>query len=993
MKRAPFPLREDLSGKSYWRSLGELEGSPEFTESLPAEFPEGAAELPAGVGRRQFLTIMGASMALAGLTGCRRPEEKIVPYARRPEEVIPGTPLYFATAMPFQGTAVGLVVESHEGRPTKVEGNPMHPDSLGATSAFVQASVLDLYDPDRSLAPSERGTERSWDDAAAFLRGVGEKLRAKRGKGLAILTDEQRSPTLARVLAELSAAMPEAKVVRYEPFSREAVRRGTRLAFGKTYETVLDVAKARVIVALDSDFLANEGSPVKQARGFAEGRQPEATKAAMSRLYVIESTHSITGGNADERLRLQSRKIGGFVAELARELATAHKLDLGTELVAALPPGDLDARGQRWIKAVAKDLAANKGRGLVVAGNDQPAEVHAVVHLMNLALTNTGNTVRHVAAFDETPEGPAALLDLAKAIHDKTVDTLLVLGGNPAFDAPADARFADALGEVATSVHLSTHANETSAKATWHLNRAHYLEGWSDVRAEDGTASVVQPLIAPLFGGRTDAEVVNLLLGGAHRAYDLVRATWQKNADPGFEKAWRRALHDGLWQGSAAALEPVAPRPADVAAALRARKPQAGGLEVTFRPDPHAFDGRYANNGWLQELPDSMGKMTWGNAAVLSPTTAKALGVQDGDVLTLAVDGAQAQLPALVIPGHADESITLTVGLGRSVVGRVGKGVGVDVGPLRKSAGFGAAAATATKAGTKVALARTQEHFAMEGRGMVQEGDLAEYLKEPEFVEKRKERLPLFSLWDEKKYEGHKWGMAIDLNACIGCNACTIACQSENNIPIVGPANVMNSREMHWIRVDRYFEGEHPEEATTVTQPTLCNHCESAPCEQVCPVGATTHSPEGLNDMAYNRCVGTRYCANNCPFKVRRYNFLDYHGDLTEIQKLAMNPDVTVRYRGVMEKCTFCVQRINHAKIDAHREGRERVADGAIVTACQQVCPTQAISFGDLNDGKSVVAKQASNPRAYKLLEELNIKPRISYLARIKNPNPELVGA
>ncbi len=992
MKRAPYPLREDLSGKSYWRSLGELEGSAEFQESLPAEFPEGAAEPPTGVARRQFLTIMGASMALAGLTACRRPEEKIVPYARAPEEVIPGKPLYFATALAMHGTAIGLVVESHEGRPTKLEGNPKHPDSRGATTHFVQATMLDMYDPDRSESPRERGTPRPWEDVSSYLRTLGDKLKVKRGKGLAIITDEQRSPTLARVLGELKAAMPDAKIVRYEAFSRVNVRRGTQLAFGKTYETVLDVAKARVVVALDSDFLFNEGSPVKQARGFAEGRQPEQTKSAMSRLYVIESGHSVTGGNADNRLRLQSRKIGGFVFELARELGVAHKLDLG-ELLAALPPGELDPRAQKWVKAIAKDLAAHKGRGIVVAGDLQPAEVHAVVHLVNLALTNTGNTVRHVAAFDETPEGPAALMDVAKGVRDKSIDTLLILGGNPAYDAPADAKFAEALAEAATSIHVSTHVNETSAKAQWHLNRAHYLEGWSDVRAEDGSASIVQPLIAPLFGGRTDAEVIDLLLGGNRRGYDLVRGTWNKDSAPTFEKAWRRALHDGLWDGSTAPLEPVAARPADVAAALKLRKPSAGGLEVTFRADAHAYDGRFANNGWLQELPDSLAKMTWGNAAVLSQATAKALGVVDGEVLTITVDGAQAHVPALVMPGHADESISLTIGQGRTVVGRVGKGVGVDCTQLRHSAAFHSAGASVSKGAGKVALARTQEHYAMEGRGMVQEAELGEYLKEPEFVEKRKEKLPLFSLWEEQKYEGHKWGMAIDLNACIGCSACTIACQSENNIPIVGPENVINSREMHWIRVDRYFEGEGAEEARAVTQPTLCNHCEMAPCEQVCPVGATTHSPEGLNDMAYNRCVGTRYCANNCPFKVRRYNFLDYHGDLPEIGKMAMNPDVTVRFRGVMEKCSFCVQRINHAKIDAHRDGHERITDGAVVAACQQVCPTQAISFGDLNDGKSVVAKQASNPRAYKLLEELNIKPRVSYLARIRNPNPELVGA
>ncbi len=732
MKRAPYDLAPDTTGKRRWRSLGELQRSPAFAAAQARELPEGASDAPDGMGRRTFLTLMGASLALGGLAACRRPEEVIVPYSRAPEEVVPGRPLFFATTLGLMGTAFGVLVESHEGRPTRIQGNPRHPESLGAAGTFLQASVLDLYDLDRSAAPRERGVDRSWDEAAAFLRRTGADLRARRGKGLAVITEAHRSPSLAAELAELSRVMPDAKIVRYDPFGRDAAREGARIAFGRPLDPVLDVEKARVVVALDADLLATEYSPLKQARGFAAGRSAERVGPEMGRLYAIESTFSLTGAAADHRLRMESGMVPAFFAAVVSELVNTHHLGLGAE-IAALPAGPaLSDRALRHARAIAADLAARRGEGLIVAGQGQPPALHALVHLVNHALGNTGKAVRYVAPFDASGEGPSGIVELAASIRAGDVDTLLVLGGNPAYDAPADARFAEALGRVPLSIHVSTHVDETSRAAAWHLNRAHPLETWSDARAEDGTASIAQPLIAPLFGGRTDAEVVDLLLGPGRKAHAIVESTWRAaRGSIGFDKAFRRALHDGLWADSAAAVDTPVPRPGDVARALGDAEAPAQGLEITFRPDPHAWDGRFANNGWLQELPDAMTKLTWGNAASISPATAREHGLADGDVIALTLGGAAIEIPVLIAPGQADGSIALTVGQGRASAGRVGAGVGVDVGPLRASGAFSiASGASLRKTGEHVELARTQEHFAMEGRPLAREGTLEEYAEE-----------------------------------------------------------------------------------------------------------------------------------------------------------------------------------------------------------------------------------------------------------------------
>ncbi|EYF06494.1 TAT-variant-translocated molybdopterin oxidoreductase [Chondromyces apiculatus] len=997
MKRVPLPLApEDPNAKRWWRSLGEHAGSPEFKESLPAEFPPGAALPPEGEGRRQFLTVMGASAAIATLAGCRRPEEHIMPYTRRPEEVVEGNPLYFATTFPFQGTAYGLLVESHEGRPTKVEGNPQHPESLGTTTLWSQAFILDLYDPDRTNSPRNKGQTKTWAEASDFLRAEGERLKAQQGKGLVVLTESHRSPSLAAQLRALREALPQAKVVRYEPFSSDNAHEGERLAFGRPLSMSLDLAKAKTIVTLDADVLSSDGSTVRQARGFVAGRDVDKG-VEPNRLYVIESHLSTTGGSADHRLRIQSRQVPAFAFALAAELGKLG-VDLGAGVAAAAEPKGqgLSEKAKRFVVAIAKELAGNRGRGVVVAGRKQPAEVHAVAHLINQALDaiGEGKPVRFHAAFDEDRDGPTVLTDLAASIGKNEVETLLILGGNPVFNAPADARFAEAIGKVRTSIHLSTVIDETSEKTTWHLNRTHLLEAWGDARSVDGTQSIVQPLIAPLFDGKSELEVLEMLLGGNRSGYDMVRATaLGKAADA--EKGWRKALHDGVWAGSASPVEAVTPAPDAVVKALGAFKGVSmDGLEVTFRPDDHAYDGRFANNAWLQELPDPSVKQTWGNAAGLSFSTANKLGVKDGDVITVSGAGGSITIPVAIMPGQADDSISLTFGQGRRAALRVAHKVGVDTGPIRQSAGFDVASGfSAQRTGGFVQAARTQEHFSMEGRPVAREGSYEEFKKDPTFAKKEAPRPELFNLWTSPVVDqGHAWGMAIDLNACLGCSACVTACQAENNTPVVGPDGVTRSREMHWLRIDRYYDGS-PDEPETISQPMLCQHCESAPCEQVCPVAATTHSPEGLNDMAYNRCIGTRYCANNCPFKVRRFNYFHYNKDHDEFRKLQFNPEVTVRSRGVMEKCTFCVQRINRAKIEAKRDGKTRVEDGKIATACQAACPTQAITFGDLNDPKSAVSERAASARGYKLLEDINVKPRITYLARIRNRNPELEGA
>ena len=955
-------------------------------------------QTPGTVSRRDVLAALATMTAFAALPSCRRPEQKIVPYVRQPEDVVPGNPLHFATALSMMGTAFGVIVESHEGRPTKIEGNPLHPESQGATSSFLQASILDLYDPDRSRGPRKRSLAQTWDSVELMLSDLGQTLEKTRGRSLSIITDCHRSPTMLSAIRDLQKAMPEARIVRYEPFGGGSSAAGLKLAFGRPLEAAYQLSEAEVILALDSDFLGFEGSPIRAARDWSQRRAPE--RGPMSRLYVCESSMTVTGSNADHRFRCASGEILDVLCSVASQLQ-ARELELGEALTREVSRIGGVIRGGPWFEraaVIANDLLSRPGRSLIIPGCRQPAVVHALAHALNQALGNVGICVKYVSPFDDGTAGATALRDLTRSMLAGETDTVLMFGVNPVYDAPGDIPFADALKRIPLSIHVGTHGDETAAACTWHLNRAHPLESWGDAVCLDGTASLVQPLIAPLWGGRTDAEIVRALTGQQGSDFTWVQDTWMRQwGKANFERDWRRALRDGIIEGSAYPPEEVLPDFDHIAAALAGTPPRTAALyEGVFAPDAHSYDGRFANNPWLQELPDSITKLTWGNAARISTAIAQSMGLSDGDVISLSAPNHQIQLPVVIVPGQCESTITLTIGQGKKQAGSVARGVGVNTNPLRSSASpYRTEFTSLEKTGARVQLARTQEHFNMEGRPLALEelvsmrrgtgGDSGPIPRRPGSSTSAR----LAHGAKTKANAGRSWGMSIDLSKCTGCNACMVACQAENNVSVVGIDGVRRKREMHWLRIDRYFTGPS-EEPTTVAQPIVCQQCENAPCESVCPVGATAHSPEGLNDMVYNRCVGSRYCANNCPFKVRRFNYFEYWGTVSEPRRMQLNPDVSVRSRGVMEKCTFCVQRINSAKIDQKKRNSPRIADGTIVTACEQACPTAAITFGDLSDPASRVAQVVSQQRSYRLLDELSLEPHVYYLSKIRNPNPDL---
>jgi len=1002
-------IRERLGssqGQEYWRCLEELADSEQFHKLLIQEFPQQAAGWFDGVSRRDFLRLMGASLALAGLNACGRAapiDKKIVPYVNQPEEIVPGRPMFFATAFPMGGAGTGVLVESHEGRPTKIEGNPNHPASVGATNAFAQASILTLYDPDRSQVVSNAGRISTWN---AFLTAINDDLEAERlsgGAGLRILTETVTSPTLTNQLRQLLAKFPRAKWHQYEPVNRDNAQAGGRLAFGNNVNTVYRFDNADVVLSLDADFLFAGPGNVRYARDFVGKRRVRQNKSEMNRLYVIEVTPSVTGSMADHRLALRPSEMPGFAA------AIAAKIGLPVQ-------STTDAQHSQWIDALVRDLQKHRGGGIVVAGDQQPPVVHALAHAMNQALDNVGKTVIYTDPIVANPvDQSASLRELVRDMETASVKVLVMLGGNPVFTAPVDLRFAEHLAKVPFRVHSSLYDDETSAYCHWHIPETHHLESWSDVRAYDGSVTILQPLIAPLYGGKSSHEVLAALLGGfGDTTYDIVRNYWKTQKIAGdFETFWRTALHDGVVAGTAfqpktvklkalANVDGLSASDASVSETRNSKPARQNSLEISFQPDPTLFDGRFANNGWLQELPKPLTKLTWDNAALMSPKTAERLGLsyQVGarggehgrvftDVIELRYEGRSLRAPAWIVPGHADECITLHLGYGRTRAGKVGNGTGFNAYAIRTAnAPYYGAGLEIRKIGTQYPLACTQFHHSMEGRDLVRAATIEEYRKNPNFVQGEHHQESEGSLYPGYKYEGYAWGMSIDVNACVGCNACVVACQSENNIPVVGKTEVTRGREMHWLRIDRYYKGS-PQNPETYHQPVPCMHCENAPCELVCPVGATNHSHEGLNDMVYNRCVGTRYCSNNCPYKVRRFNFFEYSDFETPSLKPLRNPNVTVRSRGVMEKCTYCVQRINVAKIEAEKENRP-VRDGEIQTACQAACPTQAIVFGDINNREAAVAKLKSESLNYGLLTELNTKPRTTYLAKLKNPNPEI---
>jgi MoCo/4Fe-4S cofactor protein with predicted Tat translocation signal len=976
---------QTMRGEQFWRSLEELAETDHFREFLHREFPQQASEWLDPVSRRRFLQLMGGSLALAGLSACtRQPEEKIVPYVRAPEGSVPGKPLFFATAMPLGGFAHGVVVESHEGRPTKIDGNPKHPASLGATHAFTQASILTLYDPDRSQVLINAGRISTW---GAFFAAVSPQLEAQRlrkGQGLRVLTETVTSPTLSHQLHGLLDVFPEAKWHQYEPVNRDSLHAGARRIFGENVTTQYRFDQAQLILALDADFLSSGPASVRYAHDFMTKRSVRDGQTTMNRLYVIESTPSLTGAMADHRLPMRSAEIIDLTSAVARQLGVLDERRPRPE-----------APGQ-WLNAILSDLQNHRGRSIVIAGEHQPPIVHALAHAINHALGNVGTTVFYTDPVEARPvDQMASLRELVADMEAGLVDLLVILGGNPVYNAPADYGFTEHLWKAKLRVHLGLHEDETAQLCHWHVPEAHYLEAWSDGRAFDGTITILQPLIAPLYGGKSAHELLAALVGQPDRSsYTVVRDYWRRQLPPeDFERFWGTALHEGLIAATALPYRTVEPRGLEIRDSdLPSASVQSlSTLELLIRPDPTIWDGRFANNGWLQELPKPLTKLTWDNAALISPATAQRLGLRNEEVVELRFQGRTMRAPIWLLPGHTDEAVTIHLGYGRWRTGRVGRGTGFNAYVLRtEGAPWGDSGLELHHTGERYPLASTQHHHSMEGRHLVRVGTLAQYLAHPDFVHAMAhDPPPDLTLYPPHAYNRYAWGMAIDLNACIGCNACVIACQAENNIPIVGKSQVAVGREMHWLRIDRYYHGGLDKPAT-YHQPVLCMHCENAPCEVVCPVAATVHDDEGLNVMVYNRCVGTRYCSNNCPYKVRRFNFLQYADYHTPVLKLLRNPDVTVRSRGVMEKCTYCVQRINSARIEAEK-GSRLIRDGEVVTACQAACPSQAIVFGDINDPNSRVSKLKATGLNYGLLIDLNTRPRTTYLARLRNPHPDLV--
>lgn len=1030
-------VKQNMTGQAYWRSLEEYADSPQFRELLGYAGTAVDEQQSAGdLSRRRFLQLMGASMSLAGLTlaGCRRwPEEQLAPYASRPEGHTPGMPTYYATMVERGGAALGILAESYDGRPIKLEGNPKHPCSKGATDPWTQASILTLYDPDRSRSVLEgKGDSRkraAWANFQSFADQHFADLAGSKSASLAVLAQPSDSPSLAAQKAAFLKKFPQAKWYEWEPINRDNSLAGSRLAFGQTLRPQYQLDKAEVIACFDADPLFAHPASLKHARDWARGRKPEQGK--MSRLYVAEPTFTTTGSVADERLPARASAIPSLLQAVAVRLGV-----IGGEA------GSLNGSTQ-WVESLVSDLQASAGKSLIIVGEGQAPEVHALAWAINDKLAALGKTVTLTQEPNQRDQTQAEqLAELVQRISANKVTSLVILGGNPAYDAPADLDFAAALDRVPNSIHLGLYANETSQLCNWHLPQAHELESWGDGRAWDGTVSVRQPLILPLYDGKSDLELLALLQGNKAAGLDIVRSTITPLLSGDHEKAWRQVLHTGILAGSYKTANAAA-KPAQAIASEK-----AGEYEVVFQLDASMYDGRWANNGWLQELPSQITKLTWDNAALMAVADFRKLGLKIGDVVKVTANGKELALPAIAVPGQVAGSIVVHLGYGRTSAGHVGNGVGKNTYQLRTTAGMHVASATLAATGEHELLAVTAEHDLIDPVGeaavreragakhksgtLIKEATLAAYLANPSVVHEGSHgsgiALQLFDppLESPAKRPGgptafndpHAWGMAIDMSSCIGCNACVVACQAENNIPVVGKEEVARSRELHWIRIDRYFKGDPEQNPSVVHQPVMCVHCENAPCEQVCPVNASVHDSEGLNLQVYNRCIGTRYCSNNCPYKVRRFNFFDYHAkdprgaakpwlnipdmqqqsEIDLIKRMVFNPDVTVRMRGVMEKCTYCVQRIKAATITAKNEfargerTKPTINDGEVVTACQQSCPTEAIVFGDLNDPNSRVTKMQQSNRTYKLLNELNTRPRGQHLAKISNPK-EVAGS
>jgi Fe-S-cluster-containing dehydrogenase component len=1015
----------------FWRSLAEYENP-----AGPAETPEFDApfEPPTLPERRRFLQVTGASMALASASACHFKEDKLLPFAQQPEGVVPGVPRYFMTAMDLKGAGVGLKVKSFDGRPIKIDGNPSHPDSLGATNAQHQATLLELYDPDRSSSfakltagdlTARTVTLSNETEFRVFALEHFKALRAQNGRGLVVLSGASSSPSLADMRARWKARFPQSAWYVYEPALSDNEQSGSGLAFGGAYRTHFRIERANVIVSLDADLIGSRIDSLALARAWAGGRNPASGK--MNRMYVFESSLTETGSAADHRFAVRSEHIKALAAYLDSELSRRSTAAGVAGAAQAKPDAKFldDPVLSKIVAAAVGDLLAHRGASIVAVGSSQPPEVHAIIHRINALLGNVGATVEYTAVRGPVDAASADnLANLLIELNAGRVDTLLILDSNPIYTAPGDVDFPTALAKAKTKIHAGLFRDETALASDWHVPLAHFLEAWGDVRASDGTISIQQPVIAPLYGGKSAIELLAILsgdelAGGPEAGLTIVqRALGALAQDP---RLWRKAVHDGVVPNSAwplvkpelRGIGPLTFAPGE----LSGLDVEPDQLELVLAPDPKLYDGRFANNGWLQELPDTATKLTWDNALMMSPQTAKALGVTDNVLVTLSIDGRSLTVPAILSPGQATGSVKLYLGYGRKAAGRVGGilvggilgteevgTVGVNAYPLRSKRVWAFARGASVKpTGIKYKLATTQDKHTMDRIGkfgtderlpmLVRQATLKEYQEEPDFAKHVVHHPPLLSLWKEPvTYTSPKWAMSIDLNKCTGCSGCVVACQAENNIPVVGKERVAMGREMQWLRIDRYFQG-NPEQPETAHQPVPCMHCEHAPCEQVCPVGATTHSHDGLNDMTYNRCIGTRYCSNNCPYKVRKFNYFNFHEEMKEernqVKQMIFNPDVTVRFRGVMEKCSYCVQRIRQTTITAGQEGRP-VGGDEVTTACQDSCPTQAIIFGDMDNPASQVAARKRDSRDYSLLEELNVRPRTTYMARVRNPHPEL---
>jgi MoCo/4Fe-4S cofactor protein with predicted Tat translocation signal len=1040
------PIRDKIrkgidKRREFWRSLEELADTEKFREFLHREFPavnpsEADPSWLDPTGRRNFLKLMSASLAFAGLTACaNQPKETIVPYVKTPEGLVPGKPQFYATAMPLGGVASGLLVESHEGRPTKIEGNPDHPGSLGGTTVYEQASLLTLYDPDRSQTMLYLGDPRTWGE---FLNSFSQDLddqRKKQGAGLRILTETSTSPSFADQMNKVKAAFPQAKWHTYEPASRNGARLGAQMAFGQPVNTVYQFDKADCVLSLDADFLTSGPGSVRYARDFISRRRLTGGSNEMNRLYVAESTLTATGAKADHRLPIRASEVEAFALAVASAVGAS-----------GLPSANLTGDAAKFAEVVAKDLKANNGKSIVIAGEHQSASVHAIAHAINAALGAPGATLYYTDPLEIDPvDQIASITELVNDLNADKVELLVIIGANPVYNAPifnggqtfldainkADARNEEARKkgqnkEPMRRVHMGLFNDETAVNCQWHVSETHFLESWSDARAYDGSFSIIQPLIQPLYNSKSPHELLAAMLDqGGKSSYDIVRDYWraQPQFSANFDQTWKESLHYGVIANSAPPPKTVALK-GDLAASIRPATP--GKYEIVFRLDPSVYDGRFANNGWLQELPKPINKIAWDNFAIISLKTANELGLApetepqraNAKMIRLSNEGlTPLEMPAWVQPGHPDNTVTVYLGYGRKRAGSVGDGHGFDTYSIRTvNTPFIAGNVQIAKGEGEYELAGQQQHFNIDasgidvkafipkeedltGRHIVRTVTLEEYKKDPQVLHhgahKPGDDVTMYPEWE---YNGYAWGMSIDMNACVGCNACVVACQSENNVAVVGKEQVIKGRIMHWLRIDTYFRGgtDNPQ---VFFQPMMCQHCERAPCETVCPVNAAVHDAEGLNLQVYNRCVGTRYCANNCPWKVRRFNYLLFGDWDTPSLKLARNPEVTVRSRGVMEKCTFCLQRIMGAKIASENQNR-LVRDGEIQTACQSACPTEAIIFGDIGPKsnptgqapQTLVAKLKAEPRNYAALGELNTRPRATYLAAIQNPNPELGG-